>query len=71
MITGTEHGSARKLTDEEFDDLLPHYNFRPDEYKYPREDEHRELDILESSNVDVFKTFNFKNNNLEDIKNDK
>lgn len=33
-----ERNSTRKMTDEEFDKLIPSYIFRKDEYNYPRDD---------------------------------
>ena len=52
---GTEHGSARFLSDKEFDALVPNYVFHKDEYNYRRNDgENMKMVYLKESNKDIF-----------------
>ena len=57
---GDEYGSARLMTDKEFDALVPNYIYREDEYNYPSESETKDLSILPNSNIDIFSELEFK-----------
>lgn len=58
---GTEHGSAKFMTDKEFDALVPNYMFRKDEYAYPRSDEaSTKMNYLKESNKDIFEDIDFE-----------
>lgn len=58
---GDEHGTARWLSDDEFDDIIPWYIFRRNEQEYKEEQIKTKFDILETSSVNVFKEMEFTN----------
>ena len=69
LVAGDEHGSARWMEDDEFDDQLPADRFRPNEYAYEQQSDHREFEILQSQNVNIFDAFEFKSTEFETFKN--
>lgn len=56
---GNEHGTARWLSDEEFDDLIPWYIFRRNEQDYREEQIQTKFEILKTSSVDVLDELEF------------
>lgn len=61
---GTEHGSARFLTDKEFDALVPNYDIHKNEYEHLREDsEDTHMNYLKTSNVNIFEDIDFVSDN--------
>ena len=46
---GDEYGSARFMTDDEFDKLIPHYLFRPNEQACERKSDKREMSKTDDS----------------------
>lgn len=66
---GNEHGTARWLTDDEFDDIIPWYIFRRNEQDYREEAIQKEFEILKTSNIDVFEDMEFEAKFKEDTNN--
>lgn len=66
---GNEHGTARWLSDDEFDDLIPWYIFRRNEQDYREEPIQKKFEILKTSNVDVFEDMEFESKYKEDKNN--
>ena len=60
--SGNEHGSARLMTEKEFDLSLPFYYFHPDEYKYPGPTEKKGFDENQMSHTNIFDKMSFKEN---------
>ena len=60
MISGTEHGSARLLTDDEFDECIPQYDFEEDEYDKKKPWDQRQITCDEKTTIDIFSTFEYE-----------
>lgn len=59
MISGAEHGSARLLTDDEFDECIPSYDFEEDEYRKRKPCDQRKITCDEKTTIDIFSTFEY------------